>query len=156
MLKLGTTVYDVVTELEGMLTHFQIEGPSRMYVFQPRGLNPKTLEPLDTFWIDAGRVRHGIIVDAGWLPINLLGTQVEDQGSVVKGTAVALVLHTNGCVHFDVQPAGVVPSTGAKIARHNFDIRRLVGPAIKPQTDAEYEASTKRTPSPNNFPRLRD
>lgn len=156
MWKLGTMVKDKVTGLRGMLTHFHFEGSTEMYDFEPRGLNPKTQEPVEGFWLTPDRVMGGIEISRPYLAEEVLGTVVEDLASGFKGTAVSSILHINGCLHIDIQPAGVVKETGAKIKRHNFDLRRLKGKAIKPMSEKEIEASTAKAPSPAPFPRLRD
>lgn len=61
MFKLGTPVKDNVTGLKGMLIHMMIEGDNVAYTFQPRGINPKTQQPVDEFWIDADRVNGGLM-----------------------------------------------------------------------------------------------
>jgi hypothetical protein len=155
MFKLGTMVTDSVTGLKGMLTHLQIEGDSKMYLFQPRGLNPKTEEPVDAIWIAPDRILNGQDVAEPYLALDALGTEVEDEASGFKGVAVAAVLHINGCIHLDIQPAGIVKETGRPIKRNNFDIRRLKGKAIKPMNEAEREKSQTARPSPAPFPRLR-
>lgn len=156
MFKLGTVVRDSVTGLKGMLTHLQLEGDGPMYLFQPHGLNPKTQEPVDEFWIAPNRVLKGQQIREPYLARDVLGTEVEDAGSGFKGIAVAVVLHINGCIHIDVQPPGRVAETGARIKRHNFDIRRLKGNAIKPMSEVERAVDEQRRPSPAAFVRLRD
>jgi|ERR1051326_3316036 hypothetical protein len=151
-------VKDRVTGLKGMLTHAQYEGGNYMYAFQPHGLNPKNQEPVDGLWIAPDRISDGVEVpipqqfnDA----IGVLGSEVEDQGSGFKGIAVAAILHISGCVHIDIQPSGVVKETGEPIKRHNFDIRRLHGKAIKQMSEAERDQDQERRPSPAPLPRRR-
>jgi hypothetical protein len=156
MFKLGTMVKDTVTGLEGMLTHLHVEGEGGhvLYNFQPRGLNPKTQEPVDDMWIAPNRIKGATEVpESPQLSeaMKALNTEVEDQASGFKGIAVAAILHINGCVHLDVQPPGVVAETGKAIKRNDFDIRRLKGKAIKPLTEAQYEKSVAASPSPAPF-----
>ena len=158
MFKLGTIVSDSVTGLTGMLTHLGVEGESRIYLFQPRGLNPKTQEPVSELWIAPDRVVDGIEVPV--TPqlaeaLQVLGTEVEDHASGFKGIAVAAVLHISGCVHLAVQPPGVLPETGTAIRRQDFDIRRLKGEAIKVMSEAERERDQVERPSPKPFPPIR-
>ena len=154
MFKLGTMVKDSVTGLNGMLTHLQVEGDSWSYLFQPRGLSPKTGEPVEPVWIAADRICNGVEIEvtpelSGAL--NALGTEVEDQASGFKGIAVAAVFHISGCVHLDIQPRGVVAETGKTVARCNFDVRRLKGKSIKAMSEAERNEDQSARPSPAPF-----
>lgn len=158
MFKLGTMVKDSVTGLKGMLTHAQYEGGNYNYAFQPHGLNPKTQEPVDGMWIAPDRVSGGVEISVPSQfddAISVLGSEVEDQGSGFKGIAVAAILHISGCVHIDIQPSGVVKETGETIKRHNFDIRRLKGKAIKALSEAERERDQVQRPSPAAMPARR-
>lgn len=158
MFKLGTIVTDSVTGLEGMLTHLHVEGEASVYLFQPRGLNPKTQEPVDELWIAPDRICDGVEVPMNpqlTEALKALNTEVEDQASGFKGIAVAAILHINGCVHLDVQPSGTVAETGRVIKRHNFDTRRLTGQAITTMSEAERTRDEAARPSPAPFPRLR-
>src|ERR1051325_7946972 len=158
MFKLGTMVTDNVTGLKGMLTHYHVEGDSQNYSFQPHGLNPKTQEPVEGMWIAPDRIRDGVespVPSQFKSAINVLGSEVQDQGSGFKGIAVAAILHISGCVHLDIQPPGVVKETGEPIKRHNFDIRRLKGKAVKQMSAAESEVHQEQRPSPAPMPKLR-
>jgi len=152
MYKLGKPMKDKVTGLEGMLTHLQVEGKAgfMIYMFQPRGLNPETKQPVDCFWLTPDRIHGGIEVDEPYLARDVIGTEVEDMASGFRGTAVAAILHINGCLHIDVQPPGVVEKTGAKIKTHNFDIRRLQGERVPLLDDEALEKSKAATPSPED------
>lgn len=149
MIKLGTPIKDKATGLDGMLIHMivQTDG-SRFYNFQPRGLNPENGQPVKRKWITADRVIGGIEIPEVDLPLNVLGTQVEDMASGFNGTAIAITLHINGCVHIDVQPKGIQKKTGDAMESHNFDIRLLKGKAIKALSDSERAKSEKENPSP--------
>jgi len=148
MIELGSIVTDTATGLSGMVTHLQIEmSGAQWLLFQPRGLNPKSLQPVDSIWLIEQRLTGGKRIAMPDLPTHVLGTQVEDEASGFAGMAVALQLHINGCVHVDVQPKGV-QDTGAPIKACNFDIRRLKGKAIKPLTKAQLKTSTRAHPSP--------
>lgn len=149
MIKLGSNVTDIATGMEGMATHLQIDmNMSEFYQFQPRGLNPKSGQPVDRMWLVEDRLEGGEIVDDLELPTHVLGTIVEDTASGFKGMAISLVLHINGCVHFNVQPKGL-QDTGAPIETCNFDIRRLTGEAIAPMTVEEQKKDEKEKPSPS-------
>lgn len=155
MWKLGTMVKDKVTGMRGMLTHLLSEGENRVYLFQPRGLNPETGEPIRSIWIDPDRVVDGQEVSDTYLALEVLGTEVEDKASGFKGTAVGTFLHINGCLHIDVQPSGTTKNGGV-IKRQDFDIRRMSGKAIKQLSDDELDQSKQRTPSPAPFIRPRE
>lgn len=151
MKKLGTIVTDGVTGLKGMLTHLQTEmNGDEFYAFQPKGLDKKTLLPLDSIWLVENRIEGGQDVE---MPIHIveqiddiLGTEVEDKASGFGGTAICSTYHLNGCLHFDIQPKGTNPETGKIIDRVNFDVRRLRGPLIKQEENEEE--SKKTNPSP--------
>lgn len=152
MIKLGSMCTDIATGIEGMVTHLQIDmNMSEYYQFQPRGLNPKSGQPVDRMWLVEERIEGGMLLteaDEPDLPTHVLGTIVEDEASGFKGMAVSLVYHINGCVHFNVQPKGL-QDTGAPIETCNFDIRRLKGEAIKPMTSEEQKQDEVKCPSPS-------
>lgn len=152
ILKLGTMVTDKVTNTLGMLTHLSIDMDlNHTYVYQPRGLNPKTMQPVDTMWIVKSRILGGeeITVD---LPTNIIGSHVEDMASGYQGTIIGLDYHINGCIHADVKPSGILEETGGTIGVCNFDIRRLKGDLIKPLEGKELEKSLVEDPSPADMP----
>jgi len=157
MIKLGSIVTDTPTGLTGMATLLQIEmDGSRALHLQPRGLNPETGKPVDGFWVVESRLKGGDIVDEPDLPLDLLGTEVEDLASGYKGTAISIMLHLSGCVHVNVQAKGSLSKTGEAIHTANFDIRRLKGKAIKTMSEKEKEQDKKDKPSPMDVaPRTR-
>jgi hypothetical protein len=145
-------VSDSATWMKGMLTHCHINPAGHAsYVFQPNGLNPETGHPLDRTFIDESRIRDGHAVDIE-VPLEVLGTLVEDKASGLKGTAVGLVLHMSGCIHVDIQPNGRVAKTGAAPERIDIDIRRLKGNKIPKLTKAERAADQAKKPSPMAMP----
>src|SRR5688572_1954638 len=129
MFKLQTPMTDKATGLDGHLTHLQVEGGNRMYIFQPKGLTDEG-EPIDSFWISPDRVVGGEEIPDPYLGLEILGSIVKDKATGFEGMAVASVLHPNGCLHLDVQPAGKTKS-GKKVPRHNFDLRELEGEKIQ-------------------------
>lgn len=149
MIELGSYVTDKATGLEGMVTHLQIEMDKTEYLrFQPRGLNPKSGQPVDSMWLVETRLEGGNRIPTPDLPVHVLGTIVEDEASGFTGMAISLILHINGCVHFNVQAKGL-QDTGAPIGECNFDIRRLKGEAITPMTKEEQKIDEKKKPSPS-------
>lgn len=147
-IKLGTTIKDRATGLEGQLIHLFIrEDHSQLYSFQPRGLNKEDGQPVKRCWLTRNRIVSFTTQETD-LPLEVLGTKVEDTASGFAGTAVGLTLHISGCCHVEVQPAGVLPKTGGPIETGDFDIRRLKGPAIKATTEAQRDDDQKRKPSP--------
>lgn len=137
-----------------MVTHLQIEMNGQRYLnFQPRGLNPETGLPMKRMWVVETRISGGEIVDEPNLPINVLGTEVEDEASGFKGTATAIQLHISGCVHVSVQPSGKLPKTGETIDACDFDIRRLKGDAIPKMSEPQRDKDQAEKPSPANSER---
>lgn len=148
MIELGSKATDSATGIKGMVTHMQIEmGGNRYYSFQPKGLDTKTGEPAKPMWLVGQRLTNANIVPDDTWPLDVLGTDVEDDASGFKGVAVSMVLHINGCVHFNVQPKGL-QENGSPIQTENFDIRRLKGKAVKKLTKEALVTSKKVTPSP--------
>lgn len=155
MIKLGTKVVDKATGLEGHLSHYQVEGGYGMYNFQPAGLDPEKGAPINSYWVSPDRIEGGVTVPDSYLGLEVLGTIVKDTKTGFEGTAVASILHLNGCLHIDVQPKGK-GKDGGKLGRHNFDIRELSGEAFEKKDSAAAAAQTSRVPSPAAHPRLRE
>lgn len=154
ILNLGKIITDRVVGLKGMLTVLSIDMNQNIhYLFQPAGLNPKTQEPLDVYWITEKRV-VGATMETVALPLNILDTEVEDKATGFKGTAITLYYYLNGCVHIDVKPKGIIKSTGESIKVREFDIRRLKGKMIKELSEKELKSSKKENPSPERRPDL--
>lgn len=151
VLQLGKIVKDTVTDMTGMLTHLILHlGGNKDYVFQPRGLNPQTGEPVDKMWISEERVEGGNFIDID-PPLNILNTFAQDEASGFKGTVVNIVYHINGCIHVGIKPKGLIKSTGSSVTTHDFDIRRVSGPMIKQMSEEQIEESVKKTPSPEGY-----
>lgn len=148
IIKLNTMVTDAVTGMEGMLTMaiIDMDGTAR-YVFQPRGLNPETRQPVTRILLESSRVENGILEEVN-LPMEVLGSEVEDIATGFTGIAVQINYHINGCVHFEVKPRGFLEKSGDSIEACDFDYRRLKGPAIKVMTEEELEVSKIKKPSP--------
>jgi hypothetical protein len=151
--ELGTMVKDTVSKTEGMITHAQVDMDGQVsYIYQPRGLNPKTKAPVDRILINGIRISGGVIIDLG-IPLELLGTKGEDIATGFKGTIVGLVIHLNGCIHVNIKPEGTLESTGATIEPQEFDIRRVKGPKITKLSNKELKESIKKSPSPITLPK---
>lgn len=149
ILKLGTIVTDNITDMKGMLTIYETDMVgNEMYLFQPQALNPDTGQPVNVFIINSARIVGGELIDVE-LPIEVLGTEVEDLATKFKGVAVEMNYHINGCVHFNVKAKGRTKK-GSSIDAVNFDVRRLKGSAIKTLSAKALEQSKKNTPSPSN------
>jgi hypothetical protein len=148
ILKLGTIVTDSATGVDGMLTivAFDMDG-GNLYMFQPRGLNPKTGAPVDRLILSKARVIGGEEIDVE-LPLEILGNEAEDLATGFKGTVVQVDYHINGCIHVDIKPKGIIAETGATIDSQSFDLRRLKGTKIKELSAKELEESKITTPSP--------
>lgn len=149
MIRLGSLARETATGLDGMVTHFQIDmDGARHYVFQPRGLSPETGKPLKVLWVNIARLEKIEWVPQPPLPVEVLGTQVEDLASGFKGMAISLLLHLNGCIHIGVQPAGQLEKTNAPIDVCDFDIRRLTGEAIVDLMNQQRYVDQLQKPGP--------
>ena len=151
MLKLGTPVKDKSTGQFGMLTLMQIElDDTEIYYFQPKGLNPKTGEPLEGRWVVDAAIEDGVeLVGPEELPFEILGSVATDNASGYKGTITNMRVHINGCVHANVQSSQILEETGSVPVSVDFDIRRLSGDKIPLiESDEELLESQKIHPSP--------
>lgn len=154
MVKLGSSVKDSVTGLNGAVTHMMVQSNgSRWYCFQPKGLNPEDGQPLKRIWVTPDRIT-GEMVNEPDLPVHVLGTEVIDVASGFKGTAIAITLHISGCVHVEVAPKGTQKKNGQVIDPCDFDIRRLSGKAIPEMTAEERERDQVKKPSPCDTPKM--
>ena len=152
MFQLGVPVTDAATDLKGMLTILHVDmDRSRVYCFQPKGLNPDTGEPVEPLWMAPNRVKGGVLVPQPDIPYSILGTEVTDRASGFTGTAISLILHTTGCFHVNVQPGEKIKKTGSVGKACNFDIRRLEGPALRKLSQAEVKQDKKDRPSPVSY-----
>jgi len=135
MIKLGSIAKDTATGLKGMVTVLQVGMDGRhFYLVQPKGLNPETRQPVKRLWVVESRLEGGEHAEIPDLPVEVLGTQVEDVATGFSGMAVNLLLHISGCVHVEIQPPGALKS-GDAVESCNFDIRQLKGKAIAAQTE---------------------
>lgn len=149
---LGDMVKDTVSATEGMLTHLIIDmDKSERYIFQPKGLNPKTMQPVERISIDKARVFGGTESELE-IPIHLLGTEAEDIATEFKGTIIGIIVHINGCIHVDIKPKGILKETGDTIASHEFDIRRIKINGKPYMSKFELKKSIKNNPSPESKP----
>ena len=150
VLKLGTECTDHATGTVGTLTHWICNlSKSPVYIFQPKGLNPKTGLPVPMINMESERLE---VQDEDWeeidFPIEILGTEVTDKPSGFTGSAVGFIRDINGCFHVYIQPSKVLKETNSLVDRQDFDLRQCTGPAIKKMTDEEKDKSKKYTPSP--------
>jgi hypothetical protein len=149
IITLRTITTDEATGMKGMLTHLQVGQDHRQfYRFQPRALNPEDGQPVKGMWLVPERFAGTPARSEVELPLEVLGTHVRDTGTGFQGTAVAVNLHSSGCVHVEIQPKGQLGKTGAAIDSCDFDIRRLEGRSIKVMTDEQREADQRARPSP--------
>lgn len=149
IIKVKSIATDSASGQSGMVTHFhQSATGGRQYHIQPKGLNPETQHPVDGVWAVESLIKDATFVEVD-LPLDVIGTIVTDQASGFSGTAVALTLHTNGCVHIEVQAKGQIAKTLAPIKVFDFDIRRLTGVKVPKLTEEEIVRSERRHPSPS-------
>ena len=150
MLKLGTEVIDIASNQTGMLTLMQFEMNGNVYYhFQPKGINPKTGEPVEGRWVVDSTIQNGVDIQMPDIPLKILGSQATDMASGYTGMIVSIRLHINGCCHASIQSSQVI-ETGSVPLSVDFDIRRLVGDKIPILSEPELETSIKKTPSPIN------
>lgn len=136
-----------------MLTHMIIGLNLEIaYIYQPKGLNPETGEPVEKIFVHESRIKEGKYEELE-VPIYLLNTKAEDIATEFKGTIIELICHLNGCFHVNVKPEGISNKTGNTLTAHEFDIRRMKGDAIKTLNKKEIKESIKQTPSPISFVR---
>jgi len=151
LLKLGTMVTDKDTELTGMLTHYQSDGESLFYyLFQPKGLNKETGEPIKSMWVREGQIMGAkeVMVD---LPLEMIGTACTDKASGFKGVVKWVDLHINGCIHASLLSKATT-KTGELVPQQDFDIRRLKGSKVPKFTEPDLAKSIKDRPSPAGMP----
>lgn len=148
VLELGVMVSDTVSGTKGMLTHLVVDMDNIIqYIYQPRGLSPKTGQPIDTLLLAPSRIKGAKEIEVD-LPVEILGTQAEDIATGFKGTVINLIYHINGCTHAGIKPKGIIAATGNTIAVHEFDVRRIKGEAIKPLKAKDLKKSITEKPSP--------
>jgi hypothetical protein len=149
-IKLGTRATDSATKIKGTLTHALVLPEGRiLYQLQPKGLDDETKQPLRSILMPLERVKEGLKDDDFHtidVPLDILGSEVEDVPSTFKGTAVSLVYFINGCFHVEIQPAGI--AKGAPIATQDFDVRRLKGKNIPKLTEEKKAESQVKKPGP--------
>jgi hypothetical protein len=160
IIKLGSKVRDLATGLRGTVTLLQIGlDLSHLYLVQPKGLDPADQRPLKQVWLAAERLEgfgeHKIELVDCEIPIEVLGTQVEDTYTGFAGMAINLLVHVSGCTHVEIQPRGTLEKTGQAILPLDFDIRRLKGKAIPPMLVEVRERDAKKKPSPGPMPSSR-
>ena len=151
VLKLGQIVHDIITGMDGSLTHMMVYiGGNIEYVFQPRSLNSTTNLPSKKMWMPKERLQRGEEIEID-IPFHILGTEVEDEVTGFKGKIVHLVYHLDNCLHVDVKPSGL-NSQGEPHDSAEFDIRRVKGPAI---TEAKQKQVEEAPDSPTEYPQKR-
>lgn len=149
VLKLGTVCKDRATQLEGTLTHWEIDMDQRvMYVFQPRGLDEHGAPVKQLFFGGARLVVEESDFEVVNVPFEILGTQVTDKASGFTGMAIVFIRHINGCFHLAIQPSGLIERTGLPIRLCDFDLRQCEGEMITKLSEAELAESKQMHPSP--------
>lgn len=149
LLKLNTIVHDKIIDVDGTLTHSVINMDHHVnYIFQPKGIDEISKLPVDKMYVEAARIIGGEYEEVE-IPLNILGTEVEEIGSGFKGIITGIVIHLGNCIHAEVTPKGVL-KTDRRTAE--IDLRRLVGDAIPKLTKEEVKDSEKKFPSPIGTP----
>ena len=83
------------------------------------------------------------------IPLEILGTEVKDKVTGIKGMAVSFLRHVHGCFHVYIQPKGK-PNATSVIQKNDFDLRGCEGPAIKKLSKKEIKKSQNEEPSPSS------
>lgn len=152
---LGEEVIDKATDQKGILTLAVINMDHRVnYAFQPAKLNKQTGTPAKTYWVSEAQL-EGYFKEDTEFPLNLLGSEVQDECTGYKGVATELVLHINGCIHVYIQSKEPIPETGETANPIELDIRRLKGAELKTLSRSELKESRKQKPSPEPLPARR-
>lgn len=151
--KLGIVCVDKATGLKGMLTHWIMNMSHTIdYIFQPKGLDEDG-QPVPKILLDLQRLK---VADEDFemvdVPVEILGTEVEDKASGFKGMAVEFIRHVNGCFHVAIQPPGFSSKTKTAIKKCEFDLRQCAGAKIVELSKKELEASKCERPSPADHP----
>lgn len=147
LLQLGTMVKDKPSRTEGMLINAVIDMDQQVeYIYQPKGLSPKTGEPVDVIMVVSSRIEGGTMEEVD-VPVQYLGTDAQDIATGYTGTVINIVYHINGCMHIGIKPPGQ-NSEGNTFATKEFDIRRVTGEVIKPLEGEALKESKVKTPSP--------
>lgn len=150
VIKLGSPCRDKATGLKGAVTHWLYDMGHRIdYVFQPKGLNEETGQPVDILVLEAERLEISPkCFELAEIDEDILGSQVTDEMTGFKGMAVGFVRHTHGCFHVQIQPKGRLPKSNDPVKKREFDLRFCTGKKIKKMKPDELEKSTKEKPSP--------
>ena len=146
-IKLGTLTRDTANGLKVTPTMLHViskDDIQRSVYVQPKGINPETKLPVDGYWSTEERIGGRI---AGTVPSHLIGEEVEDIATGLKGKITAIIQHINGCLHVNILPTGV-QKNGNKVDEYNVDIRRIKGKNIPSFTESELDQSEKENPSP--------
>jgi len=150
IIPLRTFATDSATSIKGYLAHLIIRGDgSQVYGFQPNGLNPTNGQPRAVLWLTADRVTKHAPRIMEEIPMEVIGSVVEDIASGFKGVAVDIVMHTTGCIHINVQPSDKIKDSGEPVEAKELDIRRLKGTKIPVLSEKEIAADIKKKPSPS-------
>jgi hypothetical protein len=154
----GAVCTDIASGLEVTVTHWFIDmNHTFTYLTQPKGVNPEDGQPLDKVYLCGARLQHKpkdmVEVD---IPVEILGSQVEDKATGFKGMGIELIQHINGCFHVVIQPKGVVKKTKQPIRRNEFDIRGCKGPKIPNLTKKQKKKSEEDKPSPSGGNLIQD
>lgn len=149
VLKLGTECRDKATGLQGTVTHWICNMEESVgYMFQPKMLDEEG-QPVRKLYVTLERLEvEKDALEEIDVPLEILGSIVEDKASGFKGMGVELIMHISGCFHVTIQPEGVLPNKKTPISAHDFDLRRCVGDKIPKMTEEEIKQSEQTKPSP--------
>jgi hypothetical protein len=150
VLKTGIMVSDNIVGIGGMITHLVINiGGNKEYIFQPTGLHPDTKDPVEKIWLQEERISGGVFEEIE-VPMEIMGTKGTDIATGFTGKIIGFIYHLGGCLHVEIKPEGVSKKTGNSYPAHEFDIRRVTGPAIKEMSVTELDTDKVKNPSPES------
>lgn len=152
MIRPGSEAFDPVTGFKGYVTHWYVElDGTRGAVFQPSGTLPDST-PHESYTVHPMRLTRVTLTPEIYLPLELLGQEVTHKITDIKGTVLALAVHSTGCVHLELQPKGTTKD-GKKHKVRNFEINECKGhPLLDHKTQAQIDAERAETPSPMDYP----
>ena len=145
--ELGKTVKDKVTGMEGHLSHALINPEHVTYLFQPKNVIAESGKMAEDIHMPAWRVSGGKKV-TGEVPVEILTKTVEDRTLGVKGIALQIAIHLNGCVHVWVQQKGH-NSSFKQYAQHSCYIENLNGKCMKGHKILQFVKEQKKPRSPS-------
>lgn len=151
VIKIGTACKDRATGIEGVITHWRADMDHYIhYVFQPKGLNPKTKQRLKTSFLELGRLQlPEDCFEEVEAPLGVIGSIATHDATGFTGVVVSAVQHPHGCFHIWIQPPGTLEESGEGIDPDDFALTACSGEKIPSKTPAEKKDDERKKPSPH-------